>query len=197
MKTLRSMPIAWTFSLLLIGLLGGCAGNTSSSSMGETSDLSAEPNQKIVEEIVEDEPIVSSSVPPSPGFTEENLAFSDISAVKKKSKAPIFFLDIPFNFDKSSLREDALTYVEVNAIRIQDEEAGKVLLEGRADEIGTLEYNFVLGERRARAVKEHLIRLGFDPDTFVITSYGKVKPLCKDHNAECWQVNRSVHFESE
>lgn len=197
MENLRTMRITCVSCVVLIWLISGCAGQTSSSGLGETSEMSTENNQEVVEEVVVDEPIVASSVPPSPGFTEETLLTSEEAQDNKKPVVPIYYLDIPFNFDKSSLRDDALTYVEVNAIRIQDEDAGKVLLEGRTDEIGTLEYNFVLGERRARAVREHLVRLGFDPDTFVITSYGKVKPLCKDHNAECWQVNRSVHFESE
>ena len=57
-----------------------------------------------------------------------------------------------FDFDQYSLREDALTTVEGNAKRLKANGVKKVLLKGRTDEIGTVEYNLVLGERRARGV---------------------------------------------
>ena len=69
----------------------------------------------------------------------------------------------------------------------------RILLEGRGDEMGTSAYNLVLGERRAKAVRSYLkqLSLGIDMRT---TSYGKDRPLCFEHQKECWQKNRSVHF---
>ena len=70
----------------------------------------------------------------------------------------------------------------------------KVLLEGRCDEVGTSEYNLVLGERRALSVKRYLESLGMSRLQVDVTSYGKDRPLCLQHNPVCWQKNRSVHF---
>lgn len=105
-----------------------------------------------------------------------------------------YLLDIPFDFDQASLRLDAIAMVEANARRLQEDGVKKVLLEGRADEIGTSEYNLVLGDRRARGVKQYLESLGLVPLVIDTTSYGKDRPLCTQHSAECWQKNRSVRF---
>ena len=104
------------------------------------------------------------------------------------------FPDVLFDFDQYVLRDDALVTVEANAKRLRDNGVKKILLEGRCDEIGTSEYNMVLGERRASGVKRYLQNLGLENVQIEVTSYGKDRPLCLQHNAACWQKNRSVHF---
>ena len=104
------------------------------------------------------------------------------------------FPDVLFDFDQYVLRDDALTAVEDNAKRLKDHQVTKVVLEVRCDEIGTAEYNLVLGERRALSVKRYLESLGFSKLQVDVTSYGKDRPLCLQHNPVCWQKNRSVHF---
>ncbi|HJU06099.1 MAG TPA: OmpA family protein [Nitrospiraceae bacterium] len=108
----------------------------------------------------------------------------------------LFLFDIPFNFDQYALRFDAAAKIEVNAMRLkeQEEEPKDLLLEGRCDEFGTVEYNLVLGERRAQAVKRYLIDLGIPETEIATVSYGKDKPVCLDHTSECWAKNRTVHF---
>ena len=52
----------------------------------------------------------------------------------------------------------------------------------------------MLGERRALSVKRYLESLGMSQLQVDVTSYGKDRPLCLQHNPVCWQKNRSVHF---
>jgi len=106
-----------------------------------------------------------------------------------------FLLDIPFSFDQAKLRTDAVAMVEVNAMRLQETTGWHLLLEGHCDERGTTAYNLVLGERRVHAVKEYLARLGVPTSAIEVISYGKERPFCTEHNQECWQKNRIVHFE--
>src|SRR5207237_8636225 len=106
-----------------------------------------------------------------------------------------FLLDIPFNFDQYLLRSDAMAMVEVNANRLKEERVGKVLLEGRGDEVGTAAYNLVLGERRAQMVRRYLEGLGLPPLEIATIGYGKDRTICTEHSAECWEKNRTVHFE--
>lgn len=101
--------------------------------------------------------------------------------------------DVLFDFDRASLRLEALPVLESNAKRLQANGAGRVLLEGRGDEFGTSAYNLVLGERRAKNVQVYLQQLGVGSELRT-TSYGKDRPLCFQHTSECWQKNRSVHF---
>jgi peptidoglycan-associated lipoprotein len=102
-------------------------------------------------------------------------------------------MDVWFDFDRASLRPDALPVLEANAKRLQEDGVARVLLEGRGDEVGTAAYNIVLGDRRARTVKSYLQQLGLSVDLRT-TSYGKDRPLCFQHSLECLQKNRSVHF---
>ncbi len=69
-----------------------------------------------------------------------------------------------------------------------------VLIEGHCDERGTLAYNLVLGEKRARAAKKYLQDLGVQASQLQITSYGETKPFCKRQNEDCYQQNRRAHF---
>jgi peptidoglycan-associated lipoprotein len=65
-----------------------------------------------------------------------------------------------------------------------------VSIEGNCDEWGTDEYNYALGLKRAKAMKDALAASGVDGSRMSIISYGESKPQCYDHNAECWQQNR-------
>lgn len=106
----------------------------------------------------------------------------------------LYLFDIPFQFDRFTLRFDARSMVEVNAMRLKEANRRSLMLEGRCDEVGTTEYNLVLGERRAHTVKQYLVNLGIPPSSIEIVSYGKDKPVCGEHSEDCWAKNRTVHF---
>ncbi|MDH5669489.1 MAG: OmpA family protein [Nitrospira sp.] len=101
--------------------------------------------------------------------------------------------DVLFDFDRDTIREEALPVLELNANRLKQDGTARILLEGRGDEIGTSAYNLVLGERRALRVKRYLEQSGLTVDLRT-TSYGKDRPLCAERTSECMQMNRSVRF---
>ena len=72
--------------------------------------------------------------------------------------------------------------------------AKAVRVEGNCDERGTEEYNRSLGERRALAVREELIRLGIDPTRVDTISYGKDRPADPGHDEAAWSKNRRDDF---
>jgi peptidoglycan-associated lipoprotein len=102
--------------------------------------------------------------------------------------------DIYFDFDRYSIRRDAQTTLSVNASLLRTESDTSVVVEGHCDERGTLAYNLVLGEKRAKAVKRYLEDLGIPGSRIQTTSYGEVRPFCKEHNDGCWTKNRRAHF---
>jgi len=120
-------------------------------------------------------------------------ASSDSLDQNKSRSADNVLQDVLFDFDRDLIREDAIPVLESNAQRLKQNGAAHILLEGRGDEIGTAAYNLVLGERRARNVKNYLEQLGLTTD-LKTTSYGKDRPLCSEHTSECMQQNRSVRF---
>jgi peptidoglycan-associated lipoprotein len=99
-----------------------------------------------------------------------------------------------FDYDRFQIRRDAMTLLDANAGWLRANGNTTVLIEGHCDERGTLAYNLVLGEKRARATQKYLLDLGVAAAQLQITSYGEAKPFCKQQNEDCYQQNRRAHF---
>ena len=69
-----------------------------------------------------------------------------------------------------------------------------IQIEGHCDERGTQQYNLALGERRALAVRDYLIRLGISGDRLVTISYGEEDPADPGHSESAWAKNRRAEF---
>jgi peptidoglycan-associated lipoprotein len=81
------------------------------------------------------------------------------------------FQRVQFDYDSSVLRAGDVALVQTVATSLQANPTHLLLVEGHCDERGTEEYNLSLGERRAIAVVEELVRLGINvqrmrPQTF-------------------------------
>jgi peptidoglycan-associated lipoprotein len=70
----------------------------------------------------------------------------------------------------------------------------QVLIQGHCDERGTEAYNFILGERRATAVKNYFVSFGVDASQLRVLSLGKSQPFCQERTISCLQQNRRAHF---
>jgi peptidoglycan-associated lipoprotein len=102
--------------------------------------------------------------------------------------------DAYFDFNKADIRADARQALAKTADLLRNYPQFKVIIEGHCDERGSTEYNLVLGDRRAAAVKNYLVSLGISADRMTTTSLGKERPFCTESNEECWQKNRVGHF---
>src|ERR1700733_11131224 len=68
-----------------------------------------------------------------------------------------------FDFDKSAIKKSEQSKLDDVANFLKTSPDAAVRVEGNCDERGTEEYNRSLGERRAFAAREYLVRLGIDP----------------------------------
>ncbi|MGD9548340.1 MAG: OmpA family protein [Candidatus Krumholzibacteriia bacterium] len=102
--------------------------------------------------------------------------------------------DVFFAFDEYDLDDKALAVLSENA-RVLKEANVLVLISGHCDERGTVEYNLALGEKRAKAVRDHLVNLGVPSGKLLVTSYGENKPFVQGHGESAWAQNRRAHFE--
>jgi peptidoglycan-associated lipoprotein len=102
--------------------------------------------------------------------------------------------DAYFDFNKADIRADAREALGHTADFLKAHPQVKATIEGHCDERGSTEYNILLGDRRAAAVKNYLVQLGISADRLNTVSYGKEKPFCTESNEECWQRNRVGHF---
>jgi peptidoglycan-associated lipoprotein len=102
--------------------------------------------------------------------------------------------DIYFDYDKSDIRDDARSTLQADAASLQDRSGIRFTIEGHCDERGSEKYNLALGDKRANSTKQFLVSLGVAGDRVDTVSYGEERPICTDHNEDCWQRNRRAHF---
>ncbi len=106
--------------------------------------------------------------------------------------------DAYFDYDKASLRPDALKALAADSTELRDILKDypdyKLTIEGHCDERGSDEYNIALGDRRAQASKDYLVQVGIPAVQLNLISYGKEKPVCQEHDEACWQRNRRIHI---
>lgn len=81
-----------------------------------------------------------------------------------------------FDYDRAAVRTSERSKVENVAGYLKSNGSFKLQIEGHCDERGTAEYNRALGERRALALREYLVRLGVDAERVFTISYGKDRP---------------------
>ena len=114
--------------------------------------------------------------------------------------APAEFAENPnvrpiyFAFDKSVIRSGDAKILDANATWLKENADQVLLIEGHCDERGTNEYNLALGERRAVATMNYLIKQGIAADRISVISYGEERPTCVQRNEACWAKNRRAQF---
>ena len=97
---------------------------------------------------------------------------------------------VNFDFDKYNLTDTAVAILKTYAAFLLANPGVNILVEGHTDEIGTIEYNLALGQRRADAVKRFYVQLGVASNRIATISFGKEKPVNPNSNEEAWAQNR-------
>ncbi len=115
------------------------------------------------------------------------------TSTQPATRAELDFQPAFFDYDKSNLRPDAIDALTHDAKLLADDPGLRILIEGHCDERGTREYNLALGDRRARAAKDFLVRYGIDAGRIETISYGKERPFAMGSDERSWQQNRRAH----
>ncbi|MDF0651384.1 MAG: peptidoglycan-associated lipoprotein Pal [Nitrospira sp.] len=102
--------------------------------------------------------------------------------------------DVFFTYDSFSITEDGRHALSGNAEWARSNPYAQLKIEGHCDERGTSAYNLVLGEKRAKAVRNYLVELGVVPTHLSVVSYGKERPFCTEHTEACYSQNRRGHL---
>jgi outer membrane protein OmpA-like peptidoglycan-associated protein len=103
--------------------------------------------------------------------------------------------DIYFDFNSDRLRAEAVRMLQDKAGQMEHGSTWAVLIQGYADRQGPAEYNRLLAQRRATAVKQFLVELGVPEPSIKVVTIGQEGALCDEPSAECQQLNRRVHLE--
>jgi outer membrane protein OmpA-like peptidoglycan-associated protein len=118
-----------------------------------------------------------------------------VAAVAAASDPEGVHADVYFDFKSTRLRADAVRILQEKAVLVDRASAWVVLVQGHADRQGPAEYNKVLAQRRADAVRQFLIELGVPEASIKVVAIGQEGALCDEPTKECQQLNRRVHVE--
>jgi len=104
------------------------------------------------------------------------------------------FENIYFDFDRWAIPKPMVERLAAHASWLKAHPNSEVLVEGHCDIRGSREYNMVLGEKRARSVRDFLLDLGVRENQLSVISYGKERLTCFEGREICHQDNRRAHL---
>ena len=117
-------------------------------------------------------------------------ATTTIQVMRPPPVVELTFEDVYFDFDRSTLRPEALRLLDDAVSKLQANPTRNIIIEGHTCNIGTAEYNLALGERRATSVREYLTSRGVAAGRLEIRSYGEERPKFDNAREETRRLNR-------
>lgn len=103
-------------------------------------------------------------------------------------------LHINFDFDKSTLRPDAMPAIDQVIALLKDNRSLGLQIEGHTDGIGTKQHNVSLSEARARAVRNVLVSHGIVESRLAVVGMGATQPIADNRSDEGRFKNRRVEL---
>ena len=100
--------------------------------------------------------------------------------------------NVYFGFNQYALTPSMKNVVMSNADKLSAvNSSATIKVTGNTDEWGTDEYNYALGLKRAKVVKDVLLNNGVSANLTLVT-LGESNPTCTSKTASCWKENRRV-----
>lgn len=189
--------IVCLLSICLTGGFAGCAkksiqaGGDTSRSKATTSQNDYSSSGDYASSGVED--VRPQALPANADPARANRQLEEIRA-EQRATAAAGLRDVFFGYDSWMISEEGRQILARNAEWLRTHGNTQIKVEGHCDERGSSTYNFVLAEKRAKAVRNYLVDLGIKGDRLTVVSYGKEQPFCNDHSESCYQQNRRGHI---
>ena len=126
------------------------------------------------------------------GITESNINFNDNIRLQKLAVNVPTLIDIYFGHDS----DEPLSFNGIEDFIKMMERSPNMLVEigGHTDSLGPEEYNQMLSQRRANAVKKYLEKLGVDGKRINAVGYGESRPVAPNDSQEGRRLNRRTEF---
>ena len=118
----------------------------------------------------------------------------EISAELRAAMDLITNEKIYFAFDSYEITLDSQEILKNKANALRSYPSIVAQIQGNCDARGTEEYNLALGERRARAAYEYMLKLGVSANQMQMISYGKERPAVQGTGEAVWAQNRRDEF---
>jgi outer membrane protein OmpA-like peptidoglycan-associated protein len=133
-------------------------------------------------------PVTVTVTCPSDGKTASDSV--TIQVIRPAPIVELTFEDVYFDFDRSTLRPEALRLLDDAVTKLQANPTKNIVIEGHTCSIGTAEYNLALGERRAASVRNYLTSRGVAAARLETRSYGEEAPKFDNSREETRRLNR-------
>lgn len=128
-------------------------------------------------------------------IAEEELARAERDRLLREQERLAGILkDVYFEFDSYAIGGSELPKIEGVSSFMKQDRGIKMVVEGHCDERGTVDYNLALGQKRAEAVKDYLVKMGIEGSRIRTISYGKEVPVESGNSENAWAKNRRAHF---
>lgn len=124
-------------------------------------------------------------------ITQQELQAAFRQAFAAQPRAPRVFL-LYFLPDSTELMPDSATALPEIVRAIAGREAPDISIVGHTDRSGAADYNLLLSNRRALAVRDELSRDGMVLDRIEVTSHGETNPLVATEDGVREPRNRRV-----
>ena len=113
-----------------------------------------------------------------------------IQVLRPPPVVELTFEDVYFDFDRSTLRPEALRLLDDAIAKLQANPDKSLVIEGHTCNIGTAEYNLALGNRRATSVRDYLQSRGVAASRMETRSFGEERPKFDNAREETRRLNR-------
>ena len=107
----------------------------------------------------------------------------------------IIAFDSFFDFDKAIVKPEFMPALREAADIMKQYPEMYVTLEGNTDSVGSEQYNYGLGLRRAKAVEKVLVNYGVKAGRMRAKSYGETRPIATNETEEGRAQNRRVEVQ--
>ena len=101
---------------------------------------------------------------------------------------------IYFDYDKSDLRDDGIDALSKALYTLEHNPKADILITGNCDVRGSEKYNEKLGEHRALAVRDYVIKQGLPENRIKILSRGKLDAMAPTNDIVGMQKDRNAQF---
>lgn len=184
--------------LLAIGCIASGAAGCASKAVKSGGEETAAPRQQAPY-------IAESDLPPGAERVAPVIAAAKVDPVERQRQqeeakreqhatAVAGLRDVFFGYDSWAISDEGRQALVRDADWLRAHQSVRLKIEGHCDERGSSGYNFILAEKRAKAVRNYLLELGIPKERVTIVSYGKERPFCREHAESCYQQNRRGHL---
>lgn len=102
--------------------------------------------------------------------------------------------DILFDFDSYLVKRSYYPVLDKVFAVLKMNPTIKIKVQGSSDNIGSSEYNQILSEKRARAVKNYLVAKGIEPERLSAVGHGSTRKAASNKTAAGRALNRRIDF---